>query len=63
MKAKVRVVKRKAPNDRAHTVEAQVGADPKKWSTAVKSWVKEFRAQRGAASLDEFNRLFDDSPP
>lgn len=43
------------------TVESS--ADPKEWSTSVKSWVSEFQQQRGEESLRAFDSLFKDVVP
>jgi hypothetical protein len=63
MKAKVKLIKKEDRNGPVLPVEAQAGADPKEWSTAVKSWVKEFQEDRRDGSLEAFDNLFGDSTP
>ncbi len=63
MKAKVRLIKKVDRNGPVSPVEAEVTADPKEWSTAVKSWVKEFQDDRPDGSPEPFNNLFDDPAP
>lgn len=46
MTAKVKLIKKEDRNGPVSPVEAEAGADPKEWSTAVKSWVKEFQDDR-----------------
>lgn len=61
MKAKVKLIKKEDRNGPAAPVETEVSADPKEWSTAVKSWVKEFQKDRREGSLEPFDSLFGDS--
>ena len=61
MKAKVKLIKKEHRNAPASPVAADASADPKEWSTAVKSWVKEFQEDRRDGSLEAFDSLFDDS--
>ncbi len=63
MKAKVKLIKKEDRNGAVSPVEAEATADPKEWSTAVKSWVKEFKQDRQEESLEAFDSLFDDSTP
>lgn len=61
MKAKVKLIKKEDRNGPAPPFEADASADPKEWSTAVKSWVKEFQDDRRDGSLEAFDSLFGDS--
>jgi hypothetical protein len=61
MKAKVKLIKKEDRNGPASPVVAEASADPKEWSTAVKSWVKEFQKGRRDGLLDAFDNLFSDS--
>ncbi len=63
MKAKVKLIKKEDRDGPASPVEAQASADPKEWSTAVKSWVKEFQKRRRDGLLEAFDNLFSDSTP
>lgn len=63
MKAKVKLIKKEDRDGPASPIEADVIADPKEWSTAVKSWVKEFQEDRRDASVEAFDSLFSDSKP
>lgn len=63
MKPKVRVIKKEDRNGPASPVEEEMLADPKEWSTAVKSWVKEFQQDRLDESTEAFDNLFNDSKP
>jgi hypothetical protein len=63
MKAKVKLIKKEDRNGPSSPVEAEASADPKEWSTAVKSWVKEFQEDRREGSLEAFDSLFSDSTP
>jgi len=63
MKAKVKLIKKEDRNAPASPLESEVGADPKEWSTAVKSWVKEFQEDRLEGSLEGFDSLFSDTKP
>lgn len=63
MKAKVKLIKKEDRDSPASPIEAEVIADPKEWSTAVKSWVKEFQDDRRDGSLEAFDSLFSDSKP
>jgi hypothetical protein len=61
MKAKVKLIKKEDRNGSASPVEVEASADPKEWSTAVKSWVSEFQKDRRDESLAAVDSLFDDS--
>jgi hypothetical protein len=61
MRAKVKLIKKEDRSGPASLVEAEASADPKEWSTAVKSWVKEFQEDRRDGSLEAFDSLFSDS--
>jgi hypothetical protein len=63
MKAKVKLIKKEDRSGPASPVEAEASADPKEWSTAVKSWVKEFQKDQRDGSLEAFDSLFSDSMP
>jgi hypothetical protein len=63
MKAKVKLIKKEDRNGPASPVKAEASADPKEWSTAVKSWVKEFQKERRDGLLGAFDNLFSDSTP
>lgn len=63
MKAKVKLIKKEDRNVPGSPVEAGASADPKEWSTVVKSWVKEFQEDRRDGSLEAFDSLFSDSTP
>jgi hypothetical protein len=63
MKAKVKLIKKEDRNSPSVPVEAEASADPKEWSTAVKSWVKEFQKDRRDGSSEAFDSLFSDSMP
>jgi len=61
MKAKVKLIKKEDREGAALPVKQEVTADPKEWSTAVKSWVTEFQKDRQDESAEAFNSLFIDS--
>lgn len=63
MKAKVRLIKKQDRESPSPPVAAEATPDPKDWSTAVKSWVKEFQDDRREESPDAFKGLFTDSTP
>lgn len=63
MKAKVKLIKKEDRNGPASPVEGEASADPKEWSTSVKSWIKEFQKDRRDGSLVAFDSLFSDSTP
>lgn len=60
MKAKVKLIK-KEDRGGPPPVRAEVIADPKEWSTSVKSWVKEFQEDRRDESAEAFDNLFGES--
>ena len=63
MQAKVKLIKKEDRNGPASAVEPDAGANPREWSTAVKSWVREFKQDRHEESLEALDSLFDDSAP
>ena len=63
MKAKIKLIKKEDRNGPAPPDDGEGSADPKEWSTAVKSWVKEFQKERRDGSLEAFDSLFSDSTP
>lgn len=63
MTAKVRLIKRADRNGPDSPIAAEAAADPREWSTAVKSWVKEFQDDRPDGSPEPFNNLFDEPTP
>jgi hypothetical protein len=63
MKAKVKLIKKEDRNGPAAPDDTEASADPKEWSTAVKSWVKEFQKERREGSVEAFDSLFSDSTP
>jgi len=63
MKAKVKLIKKEDRNAPASPVAAEAIPDPREWSTAVKSWVKEFQQDRRDESSEAFDSLFSDSMP
>jgi hypothetical protein len=63
MKTKVRLIKKEDRSGPAAPEDGEATADPKEWSTAVKSWVKEFQKERREGSLEAFDSLFSDSTP
>jgi hypothetical protein len=63
MKAKVKLIKKEDRIGTGSPVEVEALADPKEWSTAVKSWVKEFQKDKRDESLEAFDSLFSDSMP
>lgn len=63
MKAKVKLIKKEDRGGPVSPVAEESNADPKEWSTAVKSWVKEFQNDRRDESLEAFDSLFGDSTP
>jgi hypothetical protein len=60
MKAKVKLIKKEDRNGPPPAVKPEATADPKDWSTAVKSWVTEFQKDRQTESLEAFDSLFSD---
>ena len=60
MKPKVKVIKKEDRSGPAVPVEAEPDPNPKEWSTAVKSWVKEFQKDRRDGSTEAFDSLFTD---
>jgi len=63
MKAKIKLIKKEDRNGTPPAVEPAATADPKDWSTAVKSWVTEFQKDRQTESLEAFDSLFSDPTP
>jgi hypothetical protein len=63
MKTKVKLIKKEDRDSLAAPVDAEPSVDPKEWSTAVKSWVKEFQEDRRDGTTDAFDNLFGDSTP
>jgi len=63
MDAKIKLIKKDARNAPAPAVEPEASTDPKEWSTAVKSWVKEFQKGQRDGSTEAFDSLFSDSTP
>ena len=63
MTAKVRLIKKEDRNGPVPAIETEVIPNAKEWSTAVKSWVKEFQKDRRDESAEAFDNLFDDSTP
>ena len=63
MQAKVKLIKKEDRNGPASPVEPDASANPREWSTAVKSWVREFKQDRHEESLEAFDSLFDNSAP
>ena len=63
MKTKVKLIKKEDRNGPVPPADGEATADPKEWSTAVKSWVKEFQKERREGSLEAFDSLFGDSTP
>lgn len=63
MKAKVKLIKKEDRTGEASPVEPEALVDPREWSTAVKSWVREFKQDRRDESLEAFDSLFEDSTP
>ena len=60
---KVKLIKKAERNIPVTPPEVPTSADPKEWSTAVKSWVKEFQADRKDESVEAFDSVFGDSTP
>jgi len=63
MQAKVKLIKKEDRNGPEPPVEPDASANPREWSTAVKSWVREFKQDRHEESLEAFDSLFDNSAP
>ena len=63
MEARVKLIKKKDRNAPPPVVEAEESSDPKEWSSAVKSWVKEFKADRREGALEALDGLVSDSKP
>jgi hypothetical protein len=63
MKAKVKLIKKVDRHGPVAPIESEAIPDPKEWSTAVKSWVKEFQDDRRDESSEAFDNLFGDSKP
>ena len=61
MNEKVKLIKKEDRNPATPPVEAAVSPDPKEWSTAVKSWVKESQDGRNEGAAQAFDNLFTDS--
>ena len=61
MESKIKLIKKDDRNPSASSDEAQASPDPREWSTAVKSWVKEFQEGQRDASSEAFDSLFSDS--
>jgi hypothetical protein len=60
MKTKVKLIKKEDRDGTAPAAEPEATADPKVWSTAVKSWVTDFQKDRRDESLAAFDSLFSD---
>ena len=58
MKTKVRLVKKEDRDVSATPVESEAAPNPKEWSTAVKSWVKEFQKDQDDGPVQAFDNLF-----
>jgi hypothetical protein len=63
MKAKVKLVKKVDRNSPVPPVETEASPDPKEWTSAVKSWVKEFQAERRDGPSEALDDLFGNSTP
>jgi hypothetical protein len=61
MKAKIKLIKKEDRNGPAFPFKEEASADPKEWSSAVKSWVKEFQKDQRDGSIEAFDSLFSDS--
>jgi hypothetical protein len=61
MKSKVKLIKKDDRTGAADPLEPEATADPREWSTTVKSWVKEFQKDRSDTSAEAFDGLFKDS--
>jgi len=60
---KIKLIKKAERDSPLPLAETEAGPDPKEWSSAVKSWVKEFQADRKDETVAAFDSLFGDSPP
>lgn len=54
----VKLIKKEERKRPAPQAEVKRAVDPKRWSTAVKSWVSEFQKHRRGESLPAFDSLF-----
>lgn len=63
MKTKVKLIKKDDRNAPEAPVMPEASPDPREWSTAVKSWVAEFKQDRRDESQGAFESLFDDQTP
>ena len=63
MNPKVKLIKKEDRIGPDALDKGEASADPKEWSTAVKSWVKEFQKERRDGTLEAFDSLFSDSTP
>ena len=63
MKAKVRLIKKEDRKGPAAPITEEAAPDPKEWSTAVKSWVKESQKDRRDGPLEAFDNLFGEPVP
>jgi hypothetical protein len=59
---KIKLIKKADRDIPLPAAEAEAEPDPKEWSSAVKSWVKDFQADRKDATVAAFDSLFDNSP-
>ena len=61
MEGKVKHIKKEDLKHSSSQVKARATADPSDWSTAVKSWIKEFQEERREEATGTFDSLFTDS--
>ncbi|MEP6569628.1 MAG: hypothetical protein ABJC10_07635 [Acidobacteriota bacterium] len=61
MNSKIKLIKKEDRTVPSPAVQPDACDDPREWSTAVKSWVKEFKQDRDDESAGAFENLFDDS--
>ncbi len=59
----VKLVKNAERQEPGTEAEVEPTEDPNKWTTEVRSWVKELRQDRYVESLPPFNSLFKDEVP
>jgi hypothetical protein len=63
MRAKIKLIKKEDRNGPVAPVETEASVDPREWSAAVKSWVKEFQDARRDGSLETFDSVVGDATP
>lgn len=60
---KIKLIKKAERDSPVVPAKPEETVNPKEWSSAVKSWVREFQEDRKDAPTPAFDTLFDDGAP